>query len=51
MNESMLAEAGTKSVSQDALKTLQEQYIKSCLNNPDEIRTIPQILESIKQGK
>lgn len=50
MNESMLAEAGTKSVSQDALKTLQEQYIKSCLNNPDEIRTIPQILESIKQG-
>ncbi len=49
-NEKLIIDTGVKTVEAEALSALQNQYIKSCLNNADETRSIPQIIESIKQG-
>jgi len=50
-NEAMLVDTAAESVDSSALKALQEQYIKNCLSNMDETRTVPEILENIRQGK
>lgn len=51
-NEKLVIDIGEKSaINSGALETIKEQYIKSCLNNPDEIRTAADIIENIKQGK
>ncbi len=49
-NDKLLVDMGNEAVESDTLKTLQNQYIKNCLNNADETRTVPEIIESIKQG-
>ncbi len=49
-NEILIIDTGVKTVETEALSALQNQYIASCLKNADETRSIPQIMESIKQG-
>ncbi len=50
-NENLIVTFNAKTIGSEALEALKKSYIQSCLDNLDEQRTIPQIIESIEQGK